>query len=258
MQINLVLNKNQLSKFSKQAGFQMTADQLHSSEKPNATVLFDTKKDYNKYVRAHRNNKGLRLSAGTYSHSGVDATPKSNPTAMSEVDIEGGKLFGRIGKAFKKTVNKGVTQAKSTANKGIKQAKRSVKSEANQFIKESRSIANKEGKKALKGAKEAGKTTLKAGVSTAIAGATTAILTPALGPAGAAVAGSVVSNYASKPINKKIDGLGFDEVPVKRGRGRPRVVNNQSNVFADGLNIPDNKQSVKKVKVIKGAGFLNV
>ena len=101
-------------------------------------------------------------------------------------------------------------------------------------------FARKQGKEVLKGV-------AREGIAAPITYATG---NPALG---ALAADQIMSRSGA---DKKIDGLGLQPI---RGRGRPRkVVNNGSNVFADGLTIPDDTQTMKHKKLIKGSGFLNL
>lgn len=271
MQINLILNKPQLAKFNKQKPFQLTAAQLQASGTPNALLKFNNVKAFKKYARTFTAKKGFRFSPADYGvpsdgmEGGSLDRPTSIPSSMNEADIEGGslkKLFRRAKKTVKKTGNSALNKASAQVKREANALVKSGRAEANSVIKKGKAQANKElknakkeGIKTLREAKEVGKTTLKTGVSTAIGAATTAVLTPIVGPVAAPMAGAVVANYASAPINKKIDGLGLK---VVRGRGRPKKVNNGSNIFADGIDIPSPKQSYRAKKLMQGSGFLNV
>ena len=256
MQINLVLNKAQLKKFNSSAAFQMTAAQLHSTDSSNARINFSSMKDYKKYEKAFRTNKGLRITSGMYETTGVSATPTAIPTAASEVDIEGGSLFKKISRGVKKGVNKGVSKAKKAVVRKANEIDHLAKKEVTE--KKVKSAA-------IKTAKAGGKYVAKDLAHKAISVPITAGLTyTGVPPPVSKAIGDKASAYVSKKsgldkkIDKTIDGLGFDE-PKIRGRGRPRkVVNNGSNIFPTGLSIPDDSTSLKHKKLIKGTGFLNL
>ena len=120
MQINLVLNKVQMKKYDGKLGFQLTAAQLHSDQPSNTRINFSSMKDYKKYEKAIRTNKGLRITPDMYGQTGAKATPKSIPSAMNDVDIEGGALFKKLGKSIKKGVGK-AKKAVSKKGKGVGQ-----------------------------------------------------------------------------------------------------------------------------------------
>jgi len=231
----------------------MTTAQLHSNDSSNARINFSSMKDYKKYEKAFRTNKGLRITAGMYETTGVSNTPDAIPTAMSEMDIEGGSLFKKIRRGVKKGVGKAKKAVVKQANDIDHRAKKEITE------KNVKSVA-------IKTAKAGGKYVAKDLVHKAISAPITAGLTyGGVPPPISKAIGDKASAYVSKKtgldnkIDKTIDGFGFVASNPIRGRGRPRkVVNNGSNVFADGLQIPSDNQSLKHKKLIKGAGFLNL
>ena len=168
-----------------------------------------------------------------YGQTGAEATPKSIPSAINEVDIEGGALFKKLGKSIKK----GVGKAKKAVSKKAKELDSDIKSKNTQ-----RTI----GRFARRQGKEALKDVARQGIAAPITYATG---NPAIG---ALAADQIMSRTGA---DKKIDGLGL---PPIRGRGRPRAVNNGSNVSADGLTIPEHNQNIRAKRIIKGTGFLNL
>ena len=104
------------------------------------------------------------------------------------------------------------------------------------------------GRFARRQGKEALKDVARQGIAAPITYATG---NPAIG---ALAADQIMSRTGA---DKKIDGLGLPPKPI-RGRGRPRAVNNGSNVSADGLTIPEKNQNIRAARIIKGTGFLNL
>ena len=249
MKINLVLNKVQMKKYDGKLGFQLSAAQLHSDQPSNTRINFSSMKDYKKYEKAFRTNKGLRITPDMYGQTGAEATPKHTiPDAMNEVDIEGGALF----KKLSKSINKGVSKAKKTVSKKANDIDHQLK----------KNVTEKKVKSAaIKTAKAGGKYVAKDLAHKAISVPITAGLTyTGVPPPVSKAIGDKASAYVSKKsgldkkIDRTIDGLGL---PTRK-RGRPRAVNNGSNVTADGLTIPEHNQNIRAVRIMKGTGFLNL